>query len=203
MPTGRAARAGKSLGRKVGVRRPRKTVMVFCEGSRTEPEYLGALKRLPEIRTSAAVQLVVRSSHGGSPIGLVTEAASARRRALREQAELDEFWCVFDVEWPDNHPGLAEAVAMAQREGIHLAISNPCFELWLVLHHQDCRRWLTNSDARRLRTQATARVARASWGRRIYRCAGSPVPVPLTSTSCTSPRVADSRRTTPPPGCIG
>jgi hypothetical protein len=132
--------------------------MVYCEGSRTEPEYLGALKRVPEIRTSASVQLVIRSSQGGSPLGLVTEAADARRRALREQAELDEFWCVFDVEWPDNHPGLAEAVAKAQQEGIHLAISNPCFELWLVLHHQDCRRWLNNADARRLRAQCDGAI---------------------------------------------
>jgi hypothetical protein len=59
-------------------------------------------------------------------------AAEARSRAIEEEAEIDEFWCVFDVEWPRNHPGLLEAVQQAQANGIYLAISNPCFELWLM-----------------------------------------------------------------------
>lgn len=49
-----------------------------------------------------------------------------------KEAEIDEFWCVFDVEWPTNHPGL---------------------ELWLILHFQDHSRWLDNGDARRIRRQ--------------------------------------------------
>jgi hypothetical protein len=27
-------------------------------------------------------------------------ATEARARAIEEDAEIDEFWCVFDVEWP-------------------------------------------------------------------------------------------------------
>jgi hypothetical protein len=37
--------AGRPLKRKVATRRPRKTVVVFCEGEKTEPDYLDALKR--------------------------------------------------------------------------------------------------------------------------------------------------------------
>ena len=51
--------------------------------------------------------------------------------------EVDACWCIFDVEWPRNHPNLAAAVCLAEENGIRLAISNPCFELWLILHHQD------------------------------------------------------------------
>ena len=78
-------------------------------------------------------------------------AADARRKALDEEAEIDEFWCVFDVEWPRNHPGLQDAVEQARQSGVELAISNPCFELWLVLHFQDHSAWLDNDPARRLR----------------------------------------------------
>jgi len=32
-----------------------------------------------------------------------------------------------------------------------LAITNPCFELWLILHFDDHGAWLDNDDARRIR----------------------------------------------------
>ena len=32
-------------------------------------------------------------------------------------------------------------------------MSNPCFELWLILHFQDQAAWLDNNEARRLRRQ--------------------------------------------------
>jgi hypothetical protein len=43
----RKASAGRSLSRKVATRRIRKTLLVFCEGERTEPEYLRALRLEP------------------------------------------------------------------------------------------------------------------------------------------------------------
>ena len=144
----------RPLKRKVATRRPRKTLVVFCEGERTEPEYLDALKRQPSVRDVAAVDLRVETGHGGSvPRTLVAMAAEARSRAIDEEAEIDEFWCVFDVEWPRNHPGLREAVQQARVNGINLAVSNPCFGLWLILHFQDHTSWLDNNQARRLRRE--------------------------------------------------
>jgi hypothetical protein len=43
-------------------------------------------------------------------------------------------WCVFDI---DEHPLIPEAKDQARANGIELAISNPCFELWALLHFQD------------------------------------------------------------------
>jgi RloB-like protein len=119
--------SARPLKRRVATREPRKTLVVFCEGERTEPEYLDALKRQPSVRDVAAVDLRVETGQGGSvPRTLVTMATESRRRAIDEEAEIDEFWCVFDVEWPRNHPGLAEAVQQARANGIKLAVSNPC-----------------------------------------------------------------------------
>lgn len=87
------------------------------------------------------------------PRTLVAMASAARNRAIDEEAEIDEFWCVFDVEWPRNHPGLKDAVEQARANGIRLAVSNPCFELWLILHFQNHAAWLDNNEARRLRRQ--------------------------------------------------
>jgi hypothetical protein len=43
---------------------------------------------------------------------------------------------VFDV---DGHPNLPAAIEQANANGIKLAISNPCFELWALLHFRDQR----------------------------------------------------------------
>jgi hypothetical protein len=125
---------------------------VFCEGIRTEPEYLNAVKQLPVVRDVAAVDLRVEALRGGSvPQTLVSLAIDARNRARGEEGEIDEFWCVFDVEWPRNHPGLREAIDRARQNNIGVAISNPCFELWLILHFQDQTAWLDNDGAEALR----------------------------------------------------
>lgn len=56
----------RPLKRRVATRRPRKTLVVFCEGERTEPEYLDALKRQPSVRNVAAVDLRVETGQSGS-----------------------------------------------------------------------------------------------------------------------------------------
>jgi hypothetical protein len=84
----RDSRAGaRPLKRKVATRQPRKTLVVFCEGERTEPEYLDALKRQPSVRDVAAVDLRVETGQGGSvPRTLVAMATEARSRAIDEEA---------------------------------------------------------------------------------------------------------------------
>ena len=147
----RRSAGGRTLKRRVAVRQPRKTFVIFCEGERTEPEYLHALKRKSSVRDVAAVDIRVETGHGGVPLTLVSMAADAHSRAISEEAEIDEFWCVFDVEWPVNHANLKEAIDQAHRNEIAVAISNPCFELWLILHFQDQDGWLNNDQAAKLR----------------------------------------------------
>jgi hypothetical protein len=144
----------RPLKRKVATRPPRKTLVVFCEGEKTEPQYLLALKQQPFIKDAAAVDIRVETGRGGAvPLTLVTLATAARAKSAAEEAEVDEFWCVFDVEWPRNHPHLPDAIARAEANDIKLAISNPCFELWLILHYLDHGSWLENSQAVELRRQ--------------------------------------------------
>jgi RloB-like protein len=73
------------------------------------------------------VKIVTRER---DPRGVVDYA-----RKFRDQAvdDYDQVWCVLDVDDFD----FGEALAAAHRNDINLAISNPCFELWLLLHHVD------------------------------------------------------------------
>ena len=85
------------------------------------------------------------------PLSLVKAAVKAIDRAEDEKDEIDEVWCLFDVEWPQNHPNLAQAVALANRRSVQIAVSNPSFELWLALHFRDHPGWLDTKAAERLR----------------------------------------------------
>ena len=52
--------------------------------------------------------------------------------------EDDERWLLLDTDHctEESHfPGFVGALEEAQRQGIKVALSKPCFELWLLLHH--------------------------------------------------------------------
>jgi RloB-like protein len=79
----------------------------------------------------------------GVPKSLVELAVERKKQAEKEARrqgdpylKYDEVWCVFDV---DEHPNLPEALQQANDNGLKLAVSNPCFELWILLHFQDQR----------------------------------------------------------------
>lgn len=128
--------------RRAGVRQAKHTVLVYCGGVRTEPEYLDAL-RLEHRNNAVSVRIV---AEGADPERLVRRAAGHRNR---QPGGFDEVWCVTDVDEFD----LTRAVALARKERVSLAVSNPCFELWLLLHHADCTSHCTGYDdvANRLR----------------------------------------------------
>ncbi|MBP8181837.1 MAG: RloB domain-containing protein [Acidimicrobiia bacterium] len=82
---------------------------------------------------------------GLDPLGMVSKANRLMLKAEKEErrgkgSAFDEVWCVFDV---DEHERFGQAVASARNNGVQLAISNPCFELWLLLHYQDQTAHLT------------------------------------------------------------
>ncbi|WP_084734299.1 RloB family protein [Rhodococcus sp. RD6.2] len=52
-----------------------------------------------------------------------------------------EVWIVVDR---DDHAYLEDALRTALREGIRVAFSNPCFEVWPILHLSDHRAAITS-----------------------------------------------------------
>lgn len=60
----------------------------------------------------------------------------AERYQIRDD---DQLWVVLDTDhWvePNHKHGLLTAISDASRRGYRLAMSNPCFDLWLLLHHE-------------------------------------------------------------------
>ena len=127
-------------------REQRQRFLIYVEGAKTEEIYLRGLRR--ELRGSP-VQIEIGPEHG-EPLGLVRAAAKHAAQAAADPDErFDQVWCVMDVEAPRPAPGLAEALRQARRENIHCALSNPCFELWLILHFRQRPAYLTTEQAQR------------------------------------------------------
>lgn len=112
-------------------------ILIVTEGEVTEPEYLEGFAKAcqnPRVR----IEVV---GGAGVPKSIV-EAAKERKREAEKRARrekddnlgYDQVWCVFDI---DQHPNIPDARQMARDNGIDLAISNPCIELWLWLHFAD------------------------------------------------------------------
>ena len=129
-------------------RNPRRRILLLCEGERTEPEYFKDLKRY---HRTHLLEIVVDEYHG-VPWSLVKKAVKKKKAAASEARRkkdaflaYDEVWCVFDV---DEHPNLHDARQQARDNEVFLAISNPCFELWALLHFQEQNAYLTRQEAR-------------------------------------------------------
>ncbi|MEV0111594.1 RloB family protein [Nocardia sp. NPDC050799] len=115
-------RRAKSLKRRTETTPVRTTFRVYTEGVSTEPEYIDALKRLPEFADVVSVDISIEEA-GATPMHLVETACSDKRRA---DLDIDFYWRVFDVEFPQPHPHLHRARQMASDNGVQLAVSNPC-----------------------------------------------------------------------------
>lgn len=124
----------------------RREILVFTEGEKTEPQYLVGWHRANRSRVTVHVDPL-----HGSPLSLVRYAVQRAQEDKRSErrgqgSAYDEIWCMFDV---DEHPNFAEACSLAKTHGIRTAISNPCMELWMLLHYEDRTSWIDRHEAQR------------------------------------------------------
>jgi hypothetical protein len=129
----------RPIGRRAPTRAPKVRILILCEGQETEHRYFEAFNR--EVRNPRVVVKV--ANQRGDPLFVVKLAVRLRDKATEqakrerdENLRWDEVWAVFDV---DEHMKLEEAKKLARECSISLAVSNPCFELWALLHFQDQR----------------------------------------------------------------
>jgi len=125
-------------GRNYDRRRPylslRERVLIVCEGEKTEPNYFKSLKK--ELKLTAVEVEIEGKMCGSAPISVVDYALSLKKDAKRSpiKTEYDVIWCVIDVEAPTPHQSLDRAMDKSKANGLKIALSNPCFEYWYLLH---------------------------------------------------------------------
>ena len=104
------------------------SVLIVCEGTKTEPNYFEAFA---EKQQGVIVYDVEVKGLGRGTKDVVEKAID-----LKNKNHYDRVWAVFDK---DEFPAkdFNEAIAMGQKNGIEVAWSNEAFELWYLYHFQN------------------------------------------------------------------
>lgn len=132
----------RTLGRKV---------VIACEGSKTERLYF------IDIRTHlrASTIDIIMAPHEGSDPATVVAAAEDKRAELKRERRWsspgDTAWAVFDgdehLDTDGKRQRWNDAIQRAESRDIKLAVSNPSFELWYLLHFKEQNGALNRSQA--------------------------------------------------------
>jgi hypothetical protein len=117
-------------------------ILIATNGESTEKDYLDALKREPWVRAGRISVVVER----GSPLDVVRGVAGRRDRD-----DYDEAWAVCDVDAYDTR----SATVAADQTKVNITWSNPCFEVWLILHRAPWTAYLDSADHATARLRAT------------------------------------------------
>lgn len=132
----------KEIERRASGRRKRKPVVyIVCEGEETEIRYFRKFRS-----RECSIDIVPVPSQYKSADKLVQKARSAIGYSPYYPDEGDVIWCVFDRD--DNTDAmLSKAKQVATKEGYRIAFSNPCIEIWFLLHLTDRAAPVENCEA--------------------------------------------------------
>jgi len=108
---------------------------IFCEGQNTEPLYFNKF----QINNIAYCKGYAEPS-----LNLVEIAIKYKRRKNITEKTIDQFWVVFDYDYdikkqPKQKEAFNKAIIKAEQNNIKWAVSNDAFELWYVLHFENCQ----------------------------------------------------------------
>ena len=147
----------RPLVRETATFRDDRLFIVACEDTYAPKQYFDIFE-IPRVQIH-----VVPTQHGLSSPQHVLE-----RLLTFDYAEYDQRWLLLDIDHRNVGPhmkNLVDTISEAQRQGVNMAVCNPCFELWLLLHHQDetpeSNRFTNCSDVER-----TLRGALGSYNKR-------------------------------------
>lgn len=140
--------------RKSNVRTPAPVLHIFCEGEKTEPNYLkGYLERYhPGTRRLKVIK--IEKTRKNTPRQLIDEAITLKNR--KDTLDSDEFWVVYDRESiaKYSHALHKSCIQRAASKHIEVALSNVCFEFFFLCHliefpsaaYSDYKDLIGNSD---------------------------------------------------------
>jgi hypothetical protein len=110
--------------------RDSKLFVIACEGNKTECEYFDHV--FSKFRSSKIhIELLRRHTTRSAPEYVLEELDNFNREY--ELSLTDELWAVIDYDrWGDKK--IRDIAQKINQKGYHLALSNPCFEVWKLLH---------------------------------------------------------------------
>lgn len=122
--------------REVTPLKPFPILHIYCEGEKTEPVYINGYiaSKFPGDRRRNVIK--VEPTRKNTPVQLVDVAVKHQRSW--DCPSHDIFWVVYDRESAAKYSDELhlQAYQKAKANGINIALSNVCFELWLYLNFQ-------------------------------------------------------------------
>ena len=124
----------KRKNRKLSVR---PIVIIVCDGEKTEPNYFNNFKQ--QRHTALQIEIVSGCKNYRD---IIKSAGIAETKYVTNTNTKYDVWCVSDVDTDiktssnqeARNAQLKEYFEQAEAKGFHIALSNPCFELWYLLH---------------------------------------------------------------------
>ncbi|NET74278.1 MAG: RloB domain-containing protein [Sphaerospermopsis sp. SIO1G2] len=142
-PPRKTTRKGWGKQRSRPSRSYRKLIIIAAEGTVTEPQYFDMFN---DQQTTVRIEHV-KASTASAPANVLKRArAKLAKESLNKH---DRIWLVVDRDdWPEAQ--LKECLKWVNEhpEQRGLALSNPCFELWLLLHLDDAAGRSTHAQIR-------------------------------------------------------
>lgn len=135
-------------------------VLIVCEGEKTEPDYFNEIRKRFRLQRS-----LITVISAGEPASIVKVADRMERDAEREGNPIDSVWLVFD---DDGRPQIADILKQqSSRKKRSVAFSNPCFEIWCLLHFEE--RPGPFSDSQAVKKHLTSHIPEYEEGTPVYR----------------------------------
>lgn len=122
--------------RNVRERMPKQLFHILCEGEKTEPNYLKFYLKTIYPHWGNKHLIKIEEIEENTATSLVTRTIKMKKDPNNK---LDIFWCVYDRESTLKYPDKLHLTALqrAKANKICVALSNVCFEVWVLLHRQD------------------------------------------------------------------
>lgn len=121
-------RKSRPLSRDIQDFRDDRLFVIACDDTYAPKQYFNAFN-IPRIQVH-----VVPTEDGTSHAAHVLE----RLLDIKDLEEFDERWMVLDIDHctasPSHKRSFIQAINQAEAQGINIALSNQCFEIWLLMH---------------------------------------------------------------------
>jgi len=124
---------------------------VVCDDARTAVSYFDLLKRLIKGKLTLTV---VPKPHCRASAKEVVEVAKKKLNSLQqarshdEEADRNSVWALIDLEDTSaSQEAARNAKKAGEKLGIQVALSNPCYEVWTLLHLVDTGKTFANCNA--------------------------------------------------------
>lgn len=114
-------------------------IAVVCDDTRTALVYFGLLQRLH--KWYVTLKVVRAPCKGASPSIVVKKAIYVLEELKKhsgEESDVTIVWAVLDLEHERPRREQAQSAKRhAESEGVKVALSDPCYEVWTLLHVED------------------------------------------------------------------